>query len=121
MSQYTMPPEVIGAVKSAGFDVYMRGESDSWLLFTDGTRIGYLENSCATGLRISTVHKPNTHSGTGFAIVDGLAISDLTRDKLSEGFLHAPDWGRHIASVRKWRDFEAFKEANSFNRAYRKI
>lgn len=121
MSQYAMLPEIIDAVKSAGFDVYMRNEGDSWLLFTDGTRIGYLENSRTTGLRISTVHVPNVHSGTGFAIIDGLAIGDLTRATLSEGFQYAPDWGRHIASVRKWRDFEAFHDANSFNRAYCKI
>lgn len=112
---------VIQSVARAGFDVYMRDQKDTFSIFTDGTRIGYLQNSAFRGMSISTVHVPNKSSGTGFGVLDSLSEADLTAEKLSEAFVIAPDWGRDRQSVRKWKDFAAFKAADSFNAEYKII
>lgn len=115
--------DIIAAVSTAGFSVYMRNERDSWLYFTDGNRIGYLENSRGAGIKLVTVHIPNTTTGTGFGIADGLGVADLTRDKLSEALVTAPHWAssRDVASVSKWPNFEALKASSRFNGEYRLV
>lgn len=112
-----MNQEVVDAVAAAGFDVWMRDPKDSWLLFTDGQRIGYLQADRLAGYTISTVHMPNTSTGTGFQIERH--VSTFDKETLSRAFIHAPDWCRGDASsVRKYRGIEHYRSANSFNAAY---
>lgn len=112
-----MNKAIIAAVQKAGFDVYMRRTTDSWLYFTDGKNIGYLQDGCR-GAALSTAHIPNTSSGAGYGLRDFMPLSDLTKEILSEAFMHAPNWSREPNSVRKWKDMQAFIAADSFNRGY---
>lgn len=112
---------VIQSIARASFDVYMRDRKDTFLIFTDGTRIGYLQNSAFRGISVSTVHVPNKSSGTGFGILDSLSEADLTAEKLNEAFVIAPDWARDRQSVRKWKDLVQFQASNNFNAEYKMI
>jgi hypothetical protein len=115
-----MKQDVIDAVAAAGFDVYMRALTDTWLIFTDPAtgRIGYLQAPRGDGYSLSTVHMPNTTTGTGFQV--DRYLTDFSRQSLQRAFL-APDWasGRDRESVRKYRDIEHFRAANEWNGAYR--
>lgn len=116
-----MDTATIAKVQRLGFRVYMRRTTDSWMIFTsqDGKRLGYLQEERLGGpLSISTVHKPNSQSGTGFSINQW--VSDLTREELESGFRSIPSWAGEyeLRSVEKWKDISAFIAANAFNREY---
>jgi hypothetical protein len=115
-----MDKATITRVQSFGFDVYMQDEGDTYLYFTDGKRIGYMQIERLAGpYSITTVHIPNTSTGTGFRIAD--VGDDFTKDQLELAFVHAPDWARDRSSVKKWNDWAHFAGANTFNGKYRKI
>jgi hypothetical protein len=117
-----MDHNIIDAINRAGFAVYMRDEKDSYLLFTDGTNIGYLQEDRSAGLSLGTVHIPNTRTGTGFGVAQGLTEDDLTNEVLSRAFVHAPDWaGSDRNTVVKWKDISHHGRANSFNAGYKLI
>jgi hypothetical protein len=118
-----MDKAIIEKVKAAGFDVYMRHETDTWLIFVDGDRLGYLQENRIRGLSTSTVHKANQTTGTGFQVDESLSLSDLTRATLSRAFVHAPDWAysRDRESVQKYSGIEAYIRASLFNTEYHKI
>jgi hypothetical protein len=80
-----MSPEIIEQVTAAGFDVYMRDPKDTYMFFTDGKNIGYLQDDRLAGLTLSTVHKANRSTGTGFRIAEGLSLY-LERGNTFEGF-----------------------------------
>lgn len=115
-----MRQEIIDQVVAAGFDVWMRDPGDTYLHFTDGKNIGYLEDNRLEGLKINTVHKPNHTSGTGFGIEQGL--TRLDKATLSRAFVMCPDWGRHqISSVQKYKNMEDYRSASSFNAEYKLV
>ena len=119
MNPRAIPAEVLAAIAAAGFDVYQREPGATYLYYTDGTRIGYVENSYRTGLTISTVHIPNHTSGTGFGAEAGdefLQPEDFTRERLEHGFALAPRWAdtKSRNSVRKWPSWEAFAKSGRF-------
>jgi hypothetical protein len=114
-----MKTEIVRAVQKAGFSVYMRDRHDSWLIFTDGTRICYLQDDRLAGLSLSAVHIPNQTTGAGFKLADGLSLKDITTGALSCAF-YAPDWASSmdIAASIKWRDMQAFLQACAFTAGY---
>jgi hypothetical protein len=115
-----MDKAIIDAAAAAGFDVYMRDLRDTWLIFTDPDtgRIGYLQAPRGDGYSLSTVHMPNTTTGTGFQV--DRYLSSFDRKSLQRAFL-TPDWasGRDRDSVRKYRDIEHYRAANPFNAEYK--
>lgn len=116
-----MDKAVIEKVQGFGFDVYMRKPEDSWLIFTDGKRIGYLQTDRSSGFTLSTVHKPNGRTGTGFQM--GRDVVGFDKPDLELCFLLAPSWATHDEreSVNKYRDMDAFLNADDWNRGYRKV
>ena len=116
-----MDKHVIDAVAAAGFDVWMRDLKDTYMLFTDGKNIGYLQNDRMAGYTISTVHKPNTTSGTGYQIERH--VTTFTKEMLQNAFVRAPHWayGRDIDSVRKYKDMDDYRAGNSFNASYQLV
>ena len=113
MSRYTpIEPETLDAIAKLGFAVYQPADGHkTYLFYTDGTRIGYLQKGDFGGLSISTVHIPNRTTGTGFQVTDDAAPAlVLTRSELERGFLHAPEWAGTAAreATRKWPDMAAF-------------
>ena len=111
--------ETIALIKSFGFDVYMRSPKDSWLYFTDGKRIGYLQNDFGGGYSLSTVHKPNISTGTGFDV--GRNIYDLSKEVLERAFMFAPSWSYDHHTIVKYPDMHAFIAANQFNKEYKPV
>ena len=108
-----MEQTIIDAVTAAGFDVYMRKPADTWLIFTDGKNVGYLQHDRLAGYTISTVHIPNTTTGTGFQVERH--ISKFDREKLRRAFIHYPDWHRGSAeSVHKYKGIEDYIAANKW-------
>ena len=113
--------ETIDAIHEAGFRVFMRTPYDSWLYFVDDAdRIGYAQETRSGFVSISTVHIPNSETGTGFVLDD---IPSLSADNLAKAFVIAPRWatGRQRASVQKWANWEAFKASSRFNADYKMI
>jgi hypothetical protein len=115
-----MNRDIIAKIQSFGFSVYMRKESDTWLLFTDGKNIGYLQDG-PQGFGLSTVHKPNQTSGTGYQIERHEA--DFDKADLEICFVDAPGWAdfRSRATVKKYRDITEYIAANSFNQEYKLV
>jgi hypothetical protein len=97
---------VVATVKALGFNVFMAKAVDSYLFFTDGTRIGYLENRHGEGLHLTTCHIPNILTGSGFAVGP---LQALTRPELESAF-RIPEWvyGRDRAASRPWKNWAAF-------------
>jgi hypothetical protein len=101
-------PATIATIKALGFRIYQWHPGDSYLYFTDAEqiRIGYLENRFGMGLHLTTVHKPNTATGTGFAVGP---LEALTRETLAAAF-RAPAWAsdRDRAASVRWKDWAEF-------------
>ena len=113
--------ETIDAIHEAGFRVFMRTPYDSWLYFVDDAdRIGYAQETRSGFVSISTVHVPNSETGTGFVLDD---IPSLSANNLAKAFVIAPGWvtGGQAASVNKWANWEAFKASSPFNADYKMI
>ena len=108
------------AIKAAGFKAYMRGPSDTWIFFTDGTRIGYLQNDRLEGFKLATVHVPNQTTGTGFSLGP---VEKLDKATLETSFATAPPWAyrRDVESVRKWQNWEDLRRSSTFNLEYAEV
>jgi hypothetical protein len=103
-------------MKSQGWKVYQRltqityrGEN---CYCTDGTNIAYVQWTDGRP-SVSTVHYPNKQTGTGFQFADRITAETVSK---AMGCL-APSWARQseVASARKYKNWEAFHTANSFN------
>lgn len=109
--------KLIAKVQSFGFDVYMRQPDATYMIFTDGTHLGYLQVGKA-GISLSTVHRTNSNIGTGFGV--GERDADLTKDDLIACFITAPFWAspHHRGQVKKWRDIEQYRASSPFHAGY---
>lgn len=101
-----MTPEatqLIDMLKAKGYRVFAPEQPTTYVYFTeqDGKRIGYAQINRFEGLKYSTVHKPHTQVGTGYAAKD---------DK--EALSLAPDWAlqRDIPFIKKYDDIEDFRK-----------
>jgi hypothetical protein len=106
-----LPNEVAGKIAAFGFDVYappVGNRNRTYLFFTDGTRIGYMQWGDCGGLSLSTVHLPNRESGTGFDA--GEIPYEFTREQLEEAFAFAPGWSTRTMqkATRKYKDAADF-------------
>lgn len=104
----------IELIKSLGFSVYMRDLKDSYCYYTDGVSIGYAQWS-RLAVSVSSVHKPNRTSGTGFRVEDDITAQGL-RAALT---LHTPHWAVHDqSSVKKYKNWDEFQNANTWNSGF---
>ncbi len=92
---------LIENLKEKGLQVFGPEKLSSYVFFTDGTRIGYVQYNPVGGVKYSTVHKANKQTGTGFEAQDAQAAM---------GF--APHWASESdrQSVVKYRDFAEFQK-----------
>lgn len=107
---------VIRKIQELGFDVYMRKEDkDTWLHYTDGTNIGYMQKEDIGGYSISSVHKANANTGTGFRIKE--YVVSIDREALLSGFTHAANGfsTSDYKSVKKFKDINEFLKSSSWN------
>lgn len=117
-----MNSALIDKIKRLGFRVWMRHPEDNFLLFTDkdGKKIGYLQDSGPEAISMSTVHKPNHTSGTGYGMFKHVDEMDLSREDLDACFCLYPQWAdsKSRDSVKKWKGIDEYRAANKFNAAY---
>jgi hypothetical protein len=92
--------EVIDSLKEKGYEVYGPEKLTSYVYFTDGTHIGYVQYNPVGGVSYSSVHMPCRECGTGFQAQDA-----------QEALKLAPSWAykRDTDAVRKYKDFATFK------------
>lgn len=96
-----------------GLRVFVRDtENPTYCFFTDGKNIGYAQWD---GIResVSTVHKPNKSTGTGFNVAD-----EITRETLLAAMqTFAPHWvsASDRASVLKYRNIDDYLKASEWN------
>lgn len=119
----TISATVIQRIVASGFDVYQRKPEDDFLYFTDGTRIGYLENTRLAGLRLTSVHAPNPQTGTGFLIAEFIAPNQIDRALLSQAFILVPEHSADANASRrtKWRSWDEFHNVSPWNRGYQLV
>ncbi len=87
-------------------------ENPTYCFFTDGEHIGYAQWSTSRS-SVSTVHKPNKSTGTGFTVAD-----EITRETLLAAMQTiAPHWvsAADRASVRKYRDIDDYLKSSKWN------
>lgn len=80
--------------KEAGYKVFTYVPSGKYITnfhYSDGTNIAYIQADYS-GLSISTVHKPNRVTGTGFGVAANILVNDL--EDLKEGFINYPNWAK---------------------------
>ena len=104
-------------MRAEGWQVYARDKGE-YCYVTDGTHIAYVQWSDGRP-QVSTVHVPNTQTGTGFQFADEITpeIIRLAMDCV------APSWAkdRDRQSVRKYKDWNEFHNSNSFNSELREV
>ena len=115
-----MQNQAIETIKAAGFKFYSRldrlGRPSTYGYYTDGTRIGYVEFHPYRGFSVSTCHRPNRFTGTGFQYHRD--ASELTPAMLEDGLRMWPpgSWTpSERESVHKWKDWSAFATVDSWN------
>ena len=116
-----MDQSIIARIQGYGFDVYMRDPKDTYLYFTDGTRIGYLQEDRLAGITMATVHMPNRTTGTGFQVTRHAPEFDKT--DLERCFRIGPEWAstRDLSSVVKYKSMEAFIKSDSWRGGYKLV
>ena len=106
----------IEMMKAQGWKVYQRPvkgiSKGEYCYCTDGTNIAYVQWSDGRP-QVSTVHKPNRTTGTGFQFSD-LITPDSIRKAMA---CIAPSWAlsREVPSVHKYKNWEEFHKSNNFN------
>jgi hypothetical protein len=116
-----MDDQIIKAVIDAGFTPYMRNTSDSYMYYTDGARVAYLQIDRLRGVTLSTVHIPNRTTGTGFSLADDLY--GVTKESLESAFMHSPSWANRFdrESVKKFGSMEAFLTSTKWNGDFKPV
>lgn len=116
-----MDRSIIEQVQSYGFDVYMRNERDTYMIFTDGQHLGYLQVDRMSGYTLRTVHKPNSQTGTGYQVER--FIGEINKEMLKACFVHVPQWAssRDREGVKKYRDIEDYRKSSQFNAEYKLV
>ena len=108
--------EYIALIKTAGYRVFIRPNSltgrVTYCFYTDGVRIGYAQWSDGRP-SVSTVHKANLKTGTGFQFAD-----DITRETITGAAkCFAPWWASQAdqESVKKYSDWRHFVKSSVFH------
>ena len=108
-------PGYVAMLKAEGYQVWMREKAigpTQYCFVTDGTRIAYVQWSDHQP-RVSTVHYPNKTTGTGFGFADEITPQTIrgAMDCVTPGWAS----GRDAATVRKYKDWNEYRNANNFN------
>jgi hypothetical protein len=83
-----------------GFTVYAPEKLTSYFYVTKNDKIGYCQYSLFDGKSYSTVHKPNTTTGTGYKV-----------DTIEESLCFAPAWAisSQLDTIKKFSNMEEFR------------
>lgn len=87
-----------------GLSVYYPEKPTTYFWFSDGENIGYVQIE-KTGFSFSTVHQPNSQSGTGFQVEKHVYPATIW-DALKTFMV--PNWAFRMSHV-KYRDWNQFQ------------
>lgn len=94
--------ELINTAKQNGFSVFAPENITSYFYVYKDNKIGYCQIDRLEGIKYSTVHKPCTQCGTGFAV-----------NNLEETIIFAPYWaGNLVNNVIKYKSKDEFIKNN---------
>lgn len=107
----------IDLIKAAGWRVFVRPATsprqNQYCYFTDGEVIGYAQWSDWRP-KVSSVHKPNRQTGTGFAVAEEITPETLERAARCTWPAWAIEADRQ--SVHKYKDWDAFHNKDAFRK-----
>ena len=111
MSREDVSKALVAKLKEFGYRVFGNG---TYGYFTDGKNIGYFEVTYFGYINLSSVHKPNRLTGTGFSVVRDVKIVDLNKSMCEDCFALVPSTynkptDNEIHSVVKWKDWNTFE------------
>jgi hypothetical protein len=94
-----------------GFKVYVHEPKEliKWLYFEKNNNIGYVQKNYFGGLDFSSVHKPNTETGTGFQIHTEIINANINH--ALDCFVNYPFW---CVSLREKKSVIKYKDINEF-------
>jgi hypothetical protein len=94
------PNEIAIQLKSLGYQVFINPNNHKYAFFSDGIKIGYVQENFGGGYSFSTVHKPDKQIGTSFRMDEG----PINKENAEKCFLLAPNWalGCDLGRVRKY-------------------
>ena len=87
---------LIEEYKEQGFKVYSPEKLSTYFYVTDGVKIAYVQSG-SRGVEFTSVHKPCTHSGTGYAC-----------DSVEEAFRYRPHWASYSEPIIKYKDMQEY-------------
>lgn len=116
--------EFVQKLRGFGFKVYVNRVANPWsdsnyAVFTDGKHIGAVYPApVGDKVQLSTKHRPCQRFGSSFSVIgdqwDGFSLDELTREAAQLAFHVFPAWytpdAKDIQEVRKWKDFDDWKE-----------
>ena len=88
--------KAIDKIKELGYQVYVPNDEkvQTYAHYSDGVNIGYIQVDFNC-ISISTIHKANQLSGTGYQICggdDAICPENLNKEALEQGFIDVPNW-----------------------------
>ena len=104
---------MLDIIKAAGYRVFIRPQGSrevEYCFYTDGKRIGYAQWSDRPA--VSSVHKANRQTGTGWAIDD-----EITPASLKAALSGPPPWAslRDRAASVSYTGIDQFLKSSAFN------
>jgi len=120
-----MIQKAVSHIMSLGFKVYMRKPSeDRHFIFTDGINMAMISYIPAAGYHLTSMHRPNMVTGTGFAFGTYADLPSMTKEELSRAFYRTPSWATsdyYSKTVRKWKNIDEFLGADPWNGSFRLV
>lgn len=114
MNREELAKVLVGKLKDFGYRVFGNG---TYGYFTDEKNIGYFEVTYFGYINLSSVHKPNRVTGSGFSAVSEVTITDINKSMCEECFALVPNaynnpTDEEIRSVVKWKDWDTFEKGH---------
>jgi hypothetical protein len=103
--------ELAASLLKTGYRVFCSRDPQwrSYLFVSDGTRIAYAQEDRFKGIAVSTVHKPNSLSGTGVMADFGNPLSSV--EMALQGCSNLPPHA--VTGGERYRDLEAFLKSRT--------
>ena len=101
--------EYIKILKKAGFQVLVPKKSKTFCIFSKDNKIGYCQIERGYAFSFSTVHKPNSKSGTGYRIHNDITIPTAKHAK--DAFVLASHWAnrKDVEIIVKYKSLDDYK------------
>ena len=119
MKADSIPLETIARLKDMGFRVYMKSPTDSYAIVTSEGGLCYMQYGRSSGYKLTTTHKPNQSTGTGFQMYDWLNYVKKEQIDASIRTL-APSWA-YGERPTKYKDIEDFRKHDQWNAGYTEV